>query len=54
MARRIKEENTKKKELISELITQYGITSVKDLHEALKDIFGSTLQGMLEAELDNH
>jgi putative transposase len=44
----------KKKELIGQLVSEYGITSIKDLQEALKDLFGGTIQDMLEAELDTH
>lgn len=44
----------KKKELIGQLISEYDITSIKDLQEALKDLFGNTIQDMLEAELDTH
>jgi transposase-like protein len=41
-----------KKNIVADLVKEYGITSVRDLHDALKDLFGNTLQGMLEAELD--
>lgn len=43
-----------KRELISNLISEYNITSAKDLQEALKDLLGDTIQNMLEAELDEH
>jgi len=43
-----------KKELISKLIEEYDIKTVKDLQEALKDLLGDTIQNMLEAELDKH
>ncbi|ABN52760.1 transposase mutator type [Acetivibrio thermocellus ATCC 27405] len=43
-----------KKELIRNLISEYNITSAKDLQEALKDLLGDTIQNMLEAELDEH
>lgn len=43
-----------KKELISKLIEEYDIKTVKDLQEALKDLLGDTIQNMLEAELDEH
>lgn len=42
-----------KKEVIRNLISEYNITSAKDLQEALKDLLGDTIQDMLEAELDN-
>jgi len=41
-----------KKELIRNLISEYNITSAKDLQEALKDLLGDTIQNMLEAESD--
>ncbi len=43
-----------KRELIRNLISEYNITSAKDLQEALKDLLGDTIQNMLEAELDEH
>ncbi|SHM09865.1 Transposase, Mutator family [Caldanaerovirga acetigignens] len=43
-----------KKELINKLISEYNITSAKDLQEVLKDLLGDTIQNMLEAELDEH
>lgn len=43
-----------KKEVIRNLISEYNITSTKDLQEALIDLLGDTIQDMLEAELDNH
>jgi transposase-like protein len=43
-----------KKELINKLISEYNITSAKDLQEALKDLLGDTIQNMLEAELETH
>jgi len=41
-----------KKELVAGLIEAYDIKTAVDLQDALKDLFGGTLQGMLEAELD--
>lgn len=43
-----------KKKLIRNLISEYNITTVKDLQEALKDLLGDTIQDMMEAELDEH
>jgi transposase-like protein len=40
--------------LVRELINFYDVKSVSDIQEALKDLFGKTLQNMLEAELDVH
>jgi len=44
----------REKNIIADLISEYGIESIADLHEAFKDLFGGTIQGMLEAEFDNH
>lgn len=52
MARRkISEE---RRMLIKELLKEYQPKNVKDVHEALKDLLGDTLQQMLEVELDDH
>jgi len=41
-----------KKEVIANLIEMYDIKTMADIQEALKDLLGGTIQGMLEAELD--
>jgi len=41
-----------KQNLIGQLIEMYEPKSISDLHNALKDLMGDTIQGMLEAELD--
>jgi len=41
-----------KKEIIGNLIEMYDIKTMADIQEALKDLLGGTIQGMLEAELD--
>lgn len=41
------------KEQIRELIKEYNVKDAKDIHNMLKDVFGETIQEMLEAELDN-
>jgi len=43
-----------RKELIKEFIRENNLKTVKDVQDALKDMFAETLQGMLEAEMDNH
>jgi len=43
-----------KKNLIAELIEMYDIKTAKDIENAIKDLMGSTIQEMLEAELDEH
>jgi len=52
MARQKKDEG--KQELIRELIQAYDIKNAKDLHEALKDLLGSSLEIMLESEMNEH
>jgi putative transposase len=43
-----------KREIIRNLVSEYNITTAKDLQEALKDLLGDTIQDMMEAELDEH
>lgn len=43
-----------KKNVIAMLLEEYDIKSVTDIEEALKDLMGETIEGMLEAEMDNH
>ena len=53
MARKHKERHTTgKRELISKLMEENEIKNLSDIHEALKDLLGNTIEGMLEAELD--
>ena len=42
-----------KREIISRLISEYDIHSVGDIEEALKDLLGGTIKGMMEAEMEN-
>jgi len=41
-----------KREIIEKLIETYDIKSAKDIHEALKDLLGETIEEMLEMELE--
>lgn len=43
-----------RKEFINSLIEHYDPKNVSDVQEMLKDLLGDTLQGMLEAEMDEH
>lgn len=43
-----------KQELIKQLLQMYEINSCEDIEEALKDLLGSTIKGILEAELSEH
>jgi transposase-like protein len=42
-----------KREIISLLQQEYGFSSVLGIQDALKDLLGGTIQGMLEAELEH-
>ena len=43
-----------KSEIIKALLSEYGIQSVQDIQEALKDLLGGTIKKMMEAEMDEH
>lgn len=43
-----------KRNIISALINEYDIKTAEDIQEALKDLLGSTIQEMLEAEMTQH
>lgn len=43
-----------RKEFINSLLEHYNPKDAQDVQEMLKDLLGDTLQGMLEAELDDH
>ena len=43
-----------RKEFINNLLEHYNPQDAKDVQEMLKDLLGDTLQGMLEAEMDDH
>ena len=43
-----------KKEIIKYIIENYNPKSTNDITDALKDFLGDTLQGMLNAEFDEH
>lgn len=43
-----------KKKFINSLLEHYKPNDVRDVQEMLKDLPGDTLQGMLEAEMDEH
>ena len=43
-----------RKEFINSLLEHYNPKDAKDVQEMLKDLLGDTLQGMLEAEMDDH
>jgi transposase-like protein len=39
---------------VKELIKERNLRSVEDVQDCLKDLFGETIQAMLEAEMDHH
>jgi len=49
---RVNKLTPEKKEVISKLIDMYDIETMADIQEALKDLLGGTIQGMMEAEMD--
>lgn len=49
-----KEISEGKKEIISSLISEYDIKTAEDIQEALADLLGGTIKGMMEAEMDEH
>ena len=51
MARRRKM-TQERREFINGLLEHYHPTDAQDVQEMLKDLLGDTLQGMLEAEMD--
>lgn len=43
-----------KRQIIAQLLQEYDIKNANDIHEALKDLLGGTVQEMLEEELNEH
>ena len=43
-----------KRNIISALLEEYEIHSAADIQEVLKDLLGSTIQDMLESEMNEH
>jgi len=43
-----------KKNIVAALIEEYGIESAEDIQDALKDLLGGTIKGMMESEMDHH
>ena len=44
----------KKQELIKHLRSEYGVESIADIYNALKDLLGGTIEELLQAEINNH
>ncbi len=43
-----------KRNIIQGLLAEYDIQSADDIQNALKDLLGETIKGMMETEMDNH
>ena len=43
-----------KRNIVHQLLEEYDIQTAEDIQEALKDLLGSTLKEMMEAEMDGH
>ena len=43
-----------KRNIIRQLLEEYDIQSAEDIQDALKDLLGSTIMEMIEAEMDDH
>ena len=41
-----------KKEIIKRLIDEYDIKSAADIQDALRDLLGETIQGIMESEME--
>jgi transposase-like protein len=54
MKGRVGEWTEEKGELFSGIIREYGVQSVDDLQEALKDLLGGAMESMLKAEMSDH
>ena len=44
----------RKEKIITALLEEYDMQSADDIQDALKELFGGTIQNMMEAELDSH
>ena len=43
-----------KRQIIQQFLQEYDIETAEDIQEALKDLLGGTIKGMMEAEMDDH
>lgn len=43
-----------KRNIVHQLLEEYDIQTAENIQEALKDLLGSTLKEMMEAEMDEH
>lgn len=49
-----KNNDTPKNKIVNEILEQYNPTTVEDMQNALKDIFGPMFEAMLKGEMNNH
>lgn len=54
MAKKVGSLTEGKKEIIARLIEEYDIESATDIQDALADLLGGTIKGMMEAEMNEH
>lgn len=47
-------ENSERRENIRKLISDYGIETLSDIKDAIKDLLGETIKEMMELEMDEH
>lgn len=43
-----------KKEIIAKLLQEYDIETAKDIQDALADLLGGTLKGIMDVEMEDH
>ena len=53
MARK-RQQSDEKKKFIASMIEMYDIKTAEDIQDALKDILGETLEGLLKTEMSEH
>ncbi len=52
--RKVTELTEGKKQIIAGLLEEYDIQSAADIQDALADLLGGTIKGMMEAEMEDH
>lgn len=54
MAKKVTEEEKKRRTLMMEMVREQGNTDANELYDAMKGLFSGTMEEMLKAELDEH
>ena len=54
MARKKRDLSDGKKEIITRLLEEYDIESAEDIQDALADLLGGTIKGLMEKEMEDH